>query len=199
MRYLSRSTSSETTVRSFEIAARQSSRERDTACRLSKHTLKIWKRNGTGLWPDLHVTAAHHISGFNAGFRLSSLLWHDASHRVGDGDAYRGAFGIIGERRRRQRENGRCEKEEGQKEKQGVKGGGYVSTRYAGNINTAGLSNEPECDLRIFQRVGGLAWNRAPTEQSHITCHAAFRDWSSWANILLFIYFFCVIIIIACR
>lgn len=26
-----------------------------------------------------------------------------------------------------------------------------------GNINTAGLSNEPECDLRIFQRAGGLA------------------------------------------
>lgn len=163
-----RHATTETMVRFFEIARaqRQSSRERVTACRLSKHTLKIWKRNGTGLWPDLHVTAAHHISGFSAGFPslLPALARRVASRRgwrrVGAPSGSSENAVVYGEDREKTGiSNGR--REGGQKKKEG-KGGGYVSTGYARNINTAGLSNEPECDLRIFQRVGGLAWNRAP-------------------------------------
>lgn len=57
---------------------------------------------------------------------------------------------------RKRRELKRKTQEAKEKER-GEGGEEYVSTGYAGNINTAGLSNEPECDLRIFQRVGGLA------------------------------------------
>lgn len=171
----------ETANRSSEIARAQSSRERVTACRLSKHTLKIWKRNGTGLWPDLHVTAAHHISGFSAGFpSLLSALARRASprargwSRVGTPSGSSENVDVYGQDREKtessnedaRREGGKEGVARGRKKKRRVAGGGYVSTGYAGNINTAGLSNEPECDLRIFQRAGGLAWNRAPTEQS---------------------------------
>lgn len=49
--------------------------------RLSKQTLKIWKCNGAGLWPDLHVTSAHHISGFSAHSRVVSSSFFIWTHR----------------------------------------------------------------------------------------------------------------------
>lgn len=118
-----------------------------------------------------------------------------ATRHIASGmETRRGAFGIIGERRRvrrRQRENEELKRKTrgGQKKKEGKGGGGYVSTGYAGNINTAGLSNEPECDLRIFQRVGGLAWNRAPTEQSYITCRAMLHFETDLSEQIYIIYF----------
>lgn len=45
----------------------------------------------------------------------------------------------------------------GGREGGGWKGVGVRVNGIRGNINTAGLSNEPECDLRIFQRTGELA------------------------------------------
>lgn len=114
-------------------AQRQSSRERVTARRLSKHTLKIWKRNGTGLWPDLHVTAAHHISGFSAPVPIS-LPYFGATRRIGDGYAWRVLSGIIGGSRRVREDRGKTESSNGRRAEEKRWDGRYVSTEYAGTL-----------------------------------------------------------------
>lgn len=90
---------------------------------------------------------------------LSSLLRRGASRR--GWIRVEGAFGIIGGSRRVREDRGKTESSNGRRTREEGKrrwartGGMCHGIR--GNINTAGLSNEPECDLRIFQRAGGLA------------------------------------------
>lgn len=72
-----------------------------------------------------------------------------------------GAFGIIGESWRASEDRGKTKSLNGRrmegKRKRKRTGWEVCVNGIRENINTAGLSNEPECDLRIFQRAEGLA------------------------------------------
>lgn len=114
----------------------------------------------------MHVTAAHHISGFSAPAPVS-LPYYGATRRVASRRGWirvEGAYGIIGGSRRAREDRGKTESSNGrraERKRTGAGGGRYVSTGYAGTLTPPDYPMNRNVIYGSFNELEGWRESRA--------------------------------------